>query len=281
MGSLRVSENSSPAITNCTIIGSIGNGFVCDGETCAPVLRNCIFLYNNPMDFSVVSGNPEIHFSITEDEWTGTGVQNTIEKPIYVPGPPNMYYLSSGYYLSHQAAQQTYDSPGIDQGSGPADSICFQTPAGEECLGEYTTRSDLKSDTGVVDIGYHPPTKQWVPIETYVSIDKLIKMLKPGFECAIYTRVYNADEETLTDYPLFVILEIAGTYFFAPSFGDYDSYNREFVTGTSTVEVLPPFEWPEGAGNFDSAFVYAALVLPDISDLYGDMDVLEFGWSEE
>ncbi|MHC4153548.1 MAG: right-handed parallel beta-helix repeat-containing protein, partial [Planctomycetota bacterium] len=53
------------------------------------------------------------------------------------------------YYLSHVDANQSVDSPCIDRGSTDADALG---------LGDYTTRTDLVPDDGIVDIGYHYST---------------------------------------------------------------------------------------------------------------------------
>ncbi len=105
---------------------------------------------------------------------------------------------------------------------------------------------------------------------------------KPGDTCSCSVTVCNATEKNLTGYPLFVILDVLGEYFFAPSFSDYDNYLTlypEFQPGETTITVIPEFPWPENAGTLDHVLWYAALTNPEITALFGSMDTWEFSWS--
>jgi len=90
--------------------------------------------------------------------------------PLFVDGP------FSFYYLSQTAAGQGHDSPCIDTGSGPASDLCFPAEAGDRCLDQLSTRSDLAADLGTADIGFHfpPPAAEPDTVFTggpYDSID--------------------------------------------------------------------------------------------------------------
>ncbi|MHC4316594.1 MAG: right-handed parallel beta-helix repeat-containing protein, partial [Planctomycetota bacterium] len=64
----------------------------------------------------------------------------------------------SGYYLSHVAAGQLYDSPCIDTGSTFASQVTLNDINEPNIsLAEYTTRVDGVNDASVVDMGYHYP----------------------------------------------------------------------------------------------------------------------------
>ncbi len=105
----------------------------------------------------------------------------------------------------------------------------------------------------------------------------------PGDGCSCEVTVCNPDQAVLRNHPLFVLLEIAGTYFFAPSFSDFDHYldaYPEYPPGETMIEVLPSFPWPEGAGSFSGARFIAALTDPNIQVIVGEMDTFEFGWGE-
>lgn len=119
--------------------------------------------------------------------------------------------------------------------------------------------------------------------ETGVSLFMTDTGFLPGELCACDALVCNAGTEELEGYPLFVILEVAGTYFFGPSFTEYDSYLADypvFEPGSTRVEVLPEFEWPSGAGSFDGCILYGALTDPAVTTLVGEMGSWTFGWSE-
>ena len=88
----------------------------------------------------------------------------------------------------------------------------------------------------------------------------------------------------LSDYPLFVILDVFQNYFFAPSFNDvFDNFleqNPTFPEGETSVQVLPSFTWPSGAGTADGIVWYGALTNPAMTGLFGLMDTFTFGWTE-
>lgn len=103
----------------------------------------------------------------------------------------------------------------------------------------------------------------------------------PGDACSCTAVVCNATGSTLFGYPLFVILDVYGSYFFAPSFGPYDNYMQqypEFAAGETMVEVLPAFEWPAGVGSAGGLMWYGALTDPVVTNLFGKLGTWEFGW---
>ena len=109
-------------------------------------------------------------------------------------------------------------------------------------------------------------------------------LFSPGELCSCRAIVCNRESGALDAYPLFVILDVYGNLFFAPSFDPvFDSYLAmypEFPTGVTEVQVLPEFTWPGGAGSADNIYWYGALTDPEISGIFGDWDVYEFGWME-
>ncbi len=116
---------------------------------------------------------------------------------------------------------------------------------------------------------------------TGVSIVMPATIFSPGDSLYCQVNVCNQEGQTLTGYPLLVLLDVFGQYYFAPSFGsDLDYYSLQYPVGSSTVDILPQFPWPQGAGSADGIVWYAALTDPSISSLFGEMDSLSFGWRE-
>ncbi|MBN1355366.1 S8 family serine peptidase [bacterium] len=108
----------------------------------------------------------------------------------------------------------------------------------------------------------------WMPSEYFT----------PGDPCACRVFVCNPDPDGYANMPLFVILDVYGLYFFAPSFSDFDYYSLALVPGEMEIEVLPEFTWPEGAGSASGILWYGAMTDPGITQLFGEMDTWEFGW---
>ena len=120
------------------------------------------------------------------------------------------------------------------------------------------------SETGVT---------MWMPAHTFA----------PGQTCGCRATVCNAGAAPLAECPLFVILDVAGTFYFAPSFTAYDNYlefHGSFPRGQTDVIVLPDFTWPDGAGSFSGCMFYGALTNPAVTALVGDMDSWSFAWTQ-
>jgi hypothetical protein len=109
----------------------------------------------------------------------------------------------------------------------------------------------------------------YMPLETFGA----------GDECYCEVYVCNTDETTYTDIPVFVILDVYGMYFFAPSFGDFDYYDDPIPPGLTTINVLPPFTWPDDVGSASGIIWYAAMTNPEITELHGKLGTFTFGWN--
>ncbi len=128
-----------------------------------------------------------------------------------------------------------------------------------------------------------PPTSSPGCGETGVAIWMPSALFRTGDVCECRATVCNATGGTIENHPLFVILDVYQTYFFAPDFSSYDNYLDEYPTfgpGETVVQVLPQFAWPAGAGSASGIRWYAAMTDPSISELYGTLGSFTFGWME-
>lgn len=181
------------------------------------------------------------------------------------------------YYLSHVDAGQYETSPCFDTGSTPADTACFDTTGGTICLNDRTTRTDAVTDSGTLDMGYHyPPATECDIFRARIFMPH--RWYTPGRECFCDIHLNNPDLGTLYDAKLFVVLNIAGGYFFAPSMAAYDWYPVTIPPGEAVLHVLPAFLWPENAGTCSDAYWLTAILSSDLSMVYGDIDTFEFAW---
>jgi hypothetical protein len=118
---------------------------------------------------------------------------------------------------------------------------------------------------------------------TGVTVEMPLAVYHGGDTCWCRATVCNAEGNTLENYPLFVILDVYGLYFFAPSFNQvFDYYLTQypqFPTGETVVEVLPPFTWPANVGSASGIVWYGALTNPAMTDLFGELGMFTFGWS--
>jgi len=118
--------------------------------------------------------------------------------------------------------------------------------------------------------------------ETGVKINMPSNFFKANDPCWCNAIVCNAETNPLENYPLFVILDVYGSLFWAPSFNTtFDNYLLSFAVGSTIVSVLPEFPWPAGTGSANGLLWYAALTDPNITDVYGTFDIFEFGWETD
>lgn len=196
-------------------------------------------------------------------------------------------------------------------GDGYSNGVELQDPSGAWSQGQADPGNpDLVTNPG--DASSHPspatatptpsdstPTPTWTPgsstptwtpgastptpagcSTTGVRLTMPSELFKPGDMCSCTAFVCNADSTPISGNPLFVILEIAGSYYFAPGFSNYEYYTMTFQSGETSVTVLPEFVWPSGAGSFTGAKWYGALTDPGITTLVGELGMFAFGWSE-
>jgi len=285
----------------CTIaenIGGNGGGIViaCDGDY---EMVDCIICDN------IAEKGEQIFLDYARYEYHGSVYEcgGTLSLSYCaVPDGPNdveielMCYLNLGegmirenalltfgplgdYYLSHVDAGQYETSPCFDTGSTLANAACFDTTGGTICMNERTTRIDAVPDTGALDMGYHYPPATECDIFR-VRVFMPYRHYTPGRECFCDVHLNNPDLGTLYDAKLFVVLNIAGGFFFAPSLSGYDCYTLTVPPGEAVLHVLPPFDWPEHAGSCCDVYWLTALFSDDLSLVYGDIDTFEFGWGQ-
>ncbi len=272
-GGIYVENNPSLRLTNCTITGNVselyGGGIYCSE---GPEITNCIFWNDTPDEFYISQNNPTVTYSCIQDGFEGVG--NIDTDPLFISGP------LGEYYLTQVSAGQTQDSPCVNSGSDVAENVCFEIPGGDVCLNAFWTRTDGVQDSGQVDMGMHYPVPVHLPPPPVVEITMPSSHFYPGDSCSCDANVSNPGDTSIQGYPLFVILGVSGTYFFAPSFNTFDFYSQSFTAGDTTVEVVPEFSWPSGAGSANGILWYSALTNPEMNQLYSNLAIFEFGWSE-
>ncbi len=185
----------------------------------------------------------------------------TLEKPILLTraGAMITVYGASSGIVSQGARVWTFDSAGVEG-----------DPAANDYFGEKLA---IVTGNFVMPGCTETGVTLWMPAHSFA----------PGDPCACTATVCNSGATSLVNYPLFVLLDIAGTYYFAPSFTAYDNYADiypNFPVGETEVDVLPEFIWPDGAGTFSGCMFYGALTDPGVTALFGTMDSFFFNWTE-
>lgn len=223
-------------------------------------------------------------------EYTTVAYRNMAPGPNTVNADPLFTTGGKGdHYLSQYLAGQTSDSPCVD--AGDSDAATVYPPD------EYTTRTDHIADLDQVDLGFHyamsgtptpNPTATITPTPTgtpddylvWVDLDIPLTDCHPGDSFYCHLNINNVSDIQFSDFPQFVILDIAGTLFFAPAFSAFDYYHDDIMPGQSQIVVLPPFIWPENSGSMSAVWVYAAVTDPQISALVSNFASVSFSWSD-
>lgn len=120
-----------------------------------------------------------------------------------------------------------------------------------------------------------------LPPKLGVTLSMPAHSFEPGDVCGLTLECGNPGEP-LTAVPLFVLLDVLGTYWFYPTWNLEPPawVDVDVPTGVTSMIILEPFAWPEGAGSADGIYFHAAMTDKGITQLLGDMDSWEFGWSD-
>ncbi len=252
-GGMDIHSSENLIISNCTFSGNIanyhGSGGI-DVKYCSSKLSNCILWNDTPDEISYMESIPTTSYCIIQGGYPGIGIFDT--DPLFLGGNPFDYHLAP-------------DSPAIDAGTdnnAPAQDL-DDTP---------------RPQGGGVDMGayeYHG----W-PSLSRTCVKMPAHMFIAGDPASCSVSVRNAGTSTLSGYPLFTILDVYGSYYFAPGFCDFDYFKWSFPPGLTELTVLPEFTWPENVGSATGIVWYAALVNPEMTELASEMGVFDFGWSE-
>jgi hypothetical protein len=96
--------------------------------------------------------------------------------------------------------------------------------------------------------------------------------------------------DPLTDAPVFFLLDIAGEFWFWPSWVEFDPANPESIdyeqldvpNGTSYVEVIPRITWPDtGSAGMTGIRFWGAILNASRSQILGQFAVVEWGFGPE
>jgi len=92
--------------------------------------------------------------------------------------------------------------------------------------------------------------------------------------------ISNANPDPLTDIPLFVILEAAGSFWYHPAWSMGPAWEMLSIipAGPMGVTILSPFEWPDNAGNGTARF-WGALTDQEMTRVLGNYDVRDYNWN--
>lgn len=191
-------------------------------------------------------------------------------------GTPSQLFLESGDYWLVWQTDSMANVPSYSQGTdykGIKASLAWgEFPA---AIGMGTTVSPiLTDDQWSTFISYEPKEC----FETGCTISMPSHDFEEGDRCYCSIELCNAESATFMNIPLFVVLDVYGSYYFAPSFTDMDWYRVTVARGKMGISILPCFDWPAGAGTAKGITWLAAMTNSQMTELIGEMGTFTFGW---
>ncbi|MBN1879521.1 fibronectin type III domain-containing protein [bacterium] len=125
-----------------------------------------------------------------------------------------------------------------------------------------------------------PPNPTPTPepcVEYSVTLDMGSNYFCPGDTCYLDAIICNPGEPQYL--PLWIILDIEGLFWFAPSWSSEIDYyiSSPIPSGWSRISILPPFAWPNIDHQYSGAIFWGAMTTTQFS-LLGNYDSYTFGW---
>ena len=245
-GGLACKPDSNVAVSNCTFTGNASaEGSAIALDTGYLSMKNTIIWSNSSGTISNTDGELDITYSDMQEAVTGEG--NISEDPLFVS--------LTDFHLQP-------DSPCID-------TVAIGTAPDEDCEGTHRPCGG-RSDMGAFEYPDFPADSR-----IYLNMPDHVFNAGDSFGCTL--TVWNADPDPI-NYPLFVLLQLYGEFYFAPAFSQELSYFQEtFPAGESQMILLDEFDLP-ALEPLSGAAWYAAFTNPSMTELVLNLEIWDFGW---
>ncbi len=127
-----------------------------------------------------------------------------------------------------------------------------------------------------------PTSSSTPPCPLGVTLTMPSHLFQPGDPCSLTATLCNPSAVPITQTPFFCILDILGDYWFYPSWSsDPDGVVLDSVApGTTDIDLIASFNWPDHAGSFDHARFIAAMTDPSVTSILGVSGEWIFSWSQ-
>ncbi len=116
-----------------------------------------------------------------------------------------------------------------------------------------------------------------------VTLEMPAEEFSEGDRCFLTAWICNDSYSTISGHPLFVILDVYGSYWFGPSWRSMeegiDFYSDDYEPGITQVTVIPEFNWPANVGSASEIVFWGAMTDPGITELFGTHSMVTFGWN--
>ncbi len=310
-------DNSSPTVTSCTFLGNttnVGPGGGMHNLDSSPFVSNCTFLSNTADNGGGMSNS---HASPTLESCTlsgnyamsnGGGMYNESGSPTVhncilwgnaASEGPEIYNEGSAPTVVYSNVQGGYSGAGnidadplfVSQEGGNlhlgGGSPCIDAANGLEAPDTDLDGNDRVDDPFSPNTGLGPP---WADMGAYeyqpifsVSIATNQPVYCGGDPFVLELHTINMGEPV--EVARFVVLDVGNgqDYWFWPNWvhfpPDFAYVKETLPTGFNELQTILDFEWPADAGEGSGMIFWAALMSPDLSEIYA-IDACEFSFSE-
>jgi len=101
----------------------------------------------------------------------------------------------------------------------------------------------------------------------------------PGDTFLLSLTACNGDPTQAITFPVFLVLDVFGTYYFSPGWTEDLSSHQWSIPPCSCVEnIILEFEWPETGSEADGIIFYCAMLNDEMTELIGELGMCVFGW---
>jgi len=249
-------ETTGPTWSFTTLVGTNNPPY----EPTNPMPSNGATGVDVNADLSWEGGDPDPGDTVVYDVYFGTD-----------PSPA---------VVAQNLTDTTYDPGTLEEGRMYYWYIVARDSHSAETTGpvwNFVTFSST-TPTPTPPVGTPTPTPTGNPcVEWSVELDMGLEYFCPGDICYLDAIVCNPEAAVYN--PLWIILEVEGMFWFAPSWSEEVDYYMEqpIPNGWSTWEILPAFTWPNVEGQYMGARFWGAITTTEYQIL-GQYDMYEFGW---
>lgn len=131
---------------------------------------------------------------------------------------------------------------------------------------------------------YTPTPTQPPSTDVRLELEMPQTYFRPGDTFYLNLKIYNNSSQYYTNMPLFVALNIGEEYWFYPHWVHYppdiDYEFNNIPVGESSKVIIQSFNWPSGVGSMSGLKFIAAFTNQEMTELFGQMDMIEFGFGE-
>jgi len=248
-GGILCHNGASPVFNYCTIAGNTagtnGDGIAAYANS-SPVFNSCI----------IWQPGSEIH---TESGANATFSKCDISKDMGGDNfSVNPMFIDDDFHIDQI-------SPCRDRGGDSGERIDIDRDWIEDPIETWDVGADeiFTPTTGNIALVLQMPQSMYLPGDIF-RLD--VQITNDG--SGIYTT------------NLIVVLDVYAEYFFWPIWGKiFDSVETKIPSGSSTVNILPSFNWPYGAGSASNIYFHTGLMSQDFSEILSNIDTVTFGWS--